>query len=642
MPLKFTCPHCKKNLSVKEEFAGKRGTCPACKKLIVVPNKATRQAAAPVRNKLDLESLAAETLAEKKQSAAAATIEVTCSWCDHVFKAPADLAGKQSPCPECRRIVKVPVPKEGAADWRAAAVGPTGAVRKIEALQGEWGSETARGGVSREALEEAGALPIKIEPTPLGYWLTRVAVLLLALGAAGGGIWYWLHYRAGRYETLGLAMADQAFAKDRIAVTPPEAQAELHRLLGEYYTRTDARDASKRTGLQRLQAAREALVACKNPIERVGLARSLIRTQIELNLPAGEITPCLAHARPRSSDEARLIPDIVIWRLLRETARLVLAKEGEDLGKRQAKIVSCVLAGYPAVEIRIVAAAKPSPKPPPNQPEPEPPPTTTKQDHSAQLACLAIVAQELLRLGHKENALALLKEYYDQRLADSKDGKFYPAEGDPLPYPLEVVLLMLNKPLPKGMKPRSLARIEAAARAGNDEVAKKLTDELFAAPTIDRLIALLHLVDSPKLSDKQAKEYLKEAFGIAVKDPKEAQYHLAMIVGLAISRGYLQEAAEWAEKLLAGPELGRAGLEILRLQLREQQDTPADKGKASPLRNGGIAYYVALAELARHNARLDAKETFAWTEEMTPLEKSFTGVGVALGMRDARVKPPGK
>ncbi len=35
--ISFPCPACNHKLSVKDEFAGKRGTCPHCKKPMLVP-----------------------------------------------------------------------------------------------------------------------------------------------------------------------------------------------------------------------------------------------------------------------------------------------------------------------------------------------------------------------------------------------------------------------------------------------------------------------------------------------------------------------------------------------------------------------------------------------------------------------------
>jgi hypothetical protein len=49
MPIKFSCPHCKQVLSVKDELAGRKGPCPKCKNMVSVPaaGAAPAPAAAP-------------------------------------------------------------------------------------------------------------------------------------------------------------------------------------------------------------------------------------------------------------------------------------------------------------------------------------------------------------------------------------------------------------------------------------------------------------------------------------------------------------------------------------------------------------------------------------------------------------------
>ena len=117
MAIKFNCPHCKKALSVKDEsLAGKKAACTGCKKIVVIPKPVP---AAPAE---DVEALAAAALAEPKADAAGArsqTIDFECPQCGESIQMARDLGGKNAPCPECKRIIKVPVPKvkEGA-EWR--------------------------------------------------------------------------------------------------------------------------------------------------------------------------------------------------------------------------------------------------------------------------------------------------------------------------------------------------------------------------------------------------------------------------------------------------------------------------------------------------------------------------------------------
>src|SRR4051794_24073801 len=120
MAIKFNCPHCKKTLSVKDEsLAGKKAACTGCKKIVVIP-KPTTTSAAPNE---DMEALAASALAEPKPDPATVqeseTIEFECPQCNETIKMGREFIGKNAPCPECRRIIRVPMPKtKDPADWR--------------------------------------------------------------------------------------------------------------------------------------------------------------------------------------------------------------------------------------------------------------------------------------------------------------------------------------------------------------------------------------------------------------------------------------------------------------------------------------------------------------------------------------------
>jgi uncharacterized paraquat-inducible protein A len=104
MLIKFSCSHCHKVFNVKGELAGKRTVCPGCKKPITVPTPARRE------NQVDVDSMAAALLAEEKKAAPVEdtrTVDFNCPQCDEPIKIPIDLQGKQAPCPECRKIIKV-------------------------------------------------------------------------------------------------------------------------------------------------------------------------------------------------------------------------------------------------------------------------------------------------------------------------------------------------------------------------------------------------------------------------------------------------------------------------------------------------------------------------------------------------------
>src|SRR5579884_1834436 len=175
MPIRITCPHCKRGMLVDERLAGKKGKCKACQQILTVPSLPTSNASAPASAPpeaqapapADVEAQAAALFADepkKEEPAEVKTIDFNCPYCDEAIQLSADLAGKRAPCPECKHIIKVPeLVKKDPKDWRKVeARGPSGArLPDQPELEGAWGSRTV-GSVGKQSLEEAGVLP-KIE-----------------------------------------------------------------------------------------------------------------------------------------------------------------------------------------------------------------------------------------------------------------------------------------------------------------------------------------------------------------------------------------------------------------------------------------------------------------------------------------------
>src|SRR5437762_8059246 len=120
MTLKFSCPHCRKAIRVKEELAGKKAKCPACQQVLTIPTVARSTGPPPAKSttESDLEAQALAALAEQSKApatpdgASTKTINFQCPFCDEQISLSADLAGKRAPCPKCRRIIKVPLPEK--------------------------------------------------------------------------------------------------------------------------------------------------------------------------------------------------------------------------------------------------------------------------------------------------------------------------------------------------------------------------------------------------------------------------------------------------------------------------------------------------------------------------------------------------
>jgi len=241
MTIRIKCPHCHKTLGVKDHLAGKKVACPICKNALKIP--------APVSAAADVEDLAAAAFADAPKPAQPARenkpIEFTCVFCEAAVRVPFELGGKQAPCPECKRIVKVPKPVEDKPkDWRAVDARQVPSFARgaePQAPEGAWAPATARK-VSQQALAEAGAVPeVEAEPVGIGVWIRRgvyaaAAVALLALT--------WTYLANRKHESTGREGLTRALEfiepKSKLG---PEATAALHRAAGEFYVhKTDPKE----------------------------------------------------------------------------------------------------------------------------------------------------------------------------------------------------------------------------------------------------------------------------------------------------------------------------------------------------------------------------------------------------------------
>jgi hypothetical protein len=109
MTIAVTCPHCQARLTLKDEFAGRRGACPKCKGAIQVP--AARQSA---------------PLAQPPAAASGVDdpIRVSCPQCGKVLQGRASMAGKRVKCPACSQVLVLPGGQEEAAAMQPAVHQP--------------------------------------------------------------------------------------------------------------------------------------------------------------------------------------------------------------------------------------------------------------------------------------------------------------------------------------------------------------------------------------------------------------------------------------------------------------------------------------------------------------------------------------
>jgi hypothetical protein len=280
MAIAFNCPNCQQPYKVKDDMAGKKVVCTSCKKQLRVP----APVAAPAVPHAEADALAAAALADAPAApaeTAAASITVECPNCIEQVTFPADKAGKQAPCPSCKRVIRVPVPATGKTDWRTADARPTFAKIAPEAeLKGVVSTANIKF-VDREALAEAGALRQRErQPLPLRTKITRglVAACIVVLIGAGAML-----FRGKKINDRRDHLVKQALELVKNPATPSGVRGETYRAAGEYVlAQPDGQAKTAREHLTNACGAIRDVKASEQPFEKTALLGRIAVTQAGL------------------------------------------------------------------------------------------------------------------------------------------------------------------------------------------------------------------------------------------------------------------------------------------------------------------------------------------------------------------------
>jgi hypothetical protein len=600
MPIKFPCPSCKKGLTARDEQAGKKVVCPACKKPLTIPKPASARqpaaAPAPVVPPEDVEAAAAALLSDAPAGNAAGpatTIDFTCEYCDEAVSLPIEEAGKRAPCPACRRIIKVPdPPKADPSNWRRADKHLPSAAKAPDepAPEGAWGNLT-RTVVSREALEEADAIPETTEPVPLRervwYWgkiaVAAACVLLL--------VWYGKGMRAAsnvqQSAAEAVAYAGEVTTKNAIG---PERVGLLHTLAGAYYVRTNVpySDAPATGGIGSAKQAKEEFLASLNVLQGLQVQRRLanLSPSAESDAALGDLAlemvelggdkdqvrdvirlkweDCLKYVK--SALDAIAAPDAK-REAYRAVARRLIAR---DQNAAAMGLASSAFSGSPGERAgaRAIGAME-------------------LLDKTGDTAAAAAVCDEILKEFQPPNPPALAAEVVTLAI---RVGKPPPAPGKALGD---------DENFPIGMT-EGLARSKGKLPEARKEAQRARTPRVL----LRSLVALGSAAGEEGVSDLSAACQLALA---GLPDPTRENWELLRLARLASRAGVPAELVEKVPDVITDPILrGRARLELLRLKLERNHGVAGteladavDPNPKSPAR--ALAY----AELARHNARYD-------------------------------------
>jgi hypothetical protein len=618
MSIQVSCPHCNRSYRVKDELAGKRATCSACKKAFQIPKPAAMPELAAGPAPGDVEALAAAALADEPAPAPAppadsGTVDFRCPHCDEEVHVSGALAGKQAPCPACRRIIRVPMPvKDEPKDWRTVASrGPSGVRQNVEPTpEGAWGTSTSVGTVSRDALIEAGAVPERREP-----WSLSKKIKVGSAAAAGVALvallgWYGWRWNAQGARRQAIERALQAVANE----ARPDTTAEVHRAAGEFYLR----DGKGEEASKEFVKSRTILAELPESADRDSLLIDLALTQVDLG-----------SADPEEIDSGARIK----W----DTVQRELGRTLGNLGSPEARIEG----------VRLVARKL----------------ITRGQKERVQgLAGMvvegnelpeaqAIVGLELLRAGAKEQAEAVAEQaQLPVRTASREEGGARSPSSAPT---LVALLIALDKVQqadalkPKGDKaePTELAAwtagfAEGLARKGRLADARKMAADARGSPQ-DRLRILLAVAgvaleqEPPDPSDVDAIVQLAKAVPRA---KNELSWPLLRLARLCAWDGLPEQANQVAAVIPDPAAQARARFEGLLGTLRKSPGQKADVGQAETVAGKErLAHGLALESIARHNVRAaGARDTLKAVEGWREAQRPFGFAGVALGLQDTK------
>lgn len=284
MAIAFQCPYCKKAFKVKDSLAGKKANCTQCKKIITVP-----VVSAPLVSESGaLESLASTVLTDYPNELTVvdnpelSDIPLECPFCFEHVKFPITLAGKQQPCPQCRRIIKVPaLPSNKPKDWRVVEHNLTMA-RKDDAPapEGAWGNvQKSQAIVSREALLEADVIKDRkaLAAPDRTKWYIALGLFLVF---GGGGGWWYMRGKAADDRRLTLVTDAVKATEAKTAPLPNGWSAAIQTAAGEFYIHEEPPDLKR--AIKCLKAARSAAQVENNPVDKSGLLLNLALVQTEL------------------------------------------------------------------------------------------------------------------------------------------------------------------------------------------------------------------------------------------------------------------------------------------------------------------------------------------------------------------------
>ncbi len=615
------------------------------------PTMINQAALAPPPPPEDAEAAAAAAFADDQAEEQEVTqIEFECEWCGHKNVVPASEATKRVSCQseDCRRIVKVPdLPKKDKdkQNWRAMKT-------REGHKQTEPVPDNVMGGasssVSREALEEADALPARKEPVKWSQRVFRLVALGAVLGLvawSGLGIYHWW---VGRSEDRALlavrtALDGKDLPDDRKAVLREFLMLREVRAGHATAERIDKTGFFERIGLWSSKKKGPKVAATQDGADRefkliLGLLSGdqsgnedrdfllmdLALIQIDL---AGTKDQVEAGGRIKWDDAQRSAGaalkaihshDVKLEGLRQVTRRLIARKES----KRADALTNQVFLAED--EQRVDARAR----------------IALELFQAGEIELVKTIADQVLPLYARDKPAPAAKV-----VPPPGDDEMPPAEREVPPMAekppavtsaviaLAVVLKRKPPPVEEDILSKQielLGKVEGLGRQGKFEEARtKLTDLNGYPPA--KLRGLVALAACAADAGSRDPNVLDDAISlIGGQNAAKVRWEAYRIAEMGVRAGLPAEKLQPLASSLASPALrGRVQLALFRAELgrssRALQDSALDA-----IDRDSLSKDVARILLAEHNTRHGGAKTVAsWNER----DKPFGQMGIALGLQ---------
>jgi hypothetical protein len=552
------------------------------------------------------------------------TISFSCPQCDEKVQVAASLESKQTPCPNCRRIVKVPLRvRQEPKDWRRITPEVEAPAAAPPALAAAMATPGLAAALTRPAPTEEAEEPEAAEPVPASRRLLRGSLLaagLLLIAWLGWHGWTWWSFR--QQEQFILRATELVEGQDGL---PPEASGQVFRAAGDFYLRA-GRVADARGYFARARA----LLADGKTSERDAALIDLALSQANLGGSADQVEAGTRLSEAEAQGE------------LRQTLQMIQLADARFEALRQLAPL-LIRRGESATLVMLAAQAPP---------------------HESAEA-LALVGLELLRQGDREAATRLANQALEryalatapppppEPMEPQPPAEEKPADPPPPPPPpprvsaaaLFALWFALGRQDELGQQKlhvidRALwnaGYAQALALEGKPDEARQLV--LTLPPGSDRLNALAGIAAAGLEAPTQPLGAFDDAAAIASQERLRLSdsWPLLRLVRLALAAGRLEQARQIADAILDPVLHGRARLEILRARLASSTETPDDTW--IEIEEKAPARYVAREAVARRAAALGgpaASMVESWPAEMQP----FGYAGIALARQCRRAADP--